>query len=124
MRPPQGVNHDAATRLAGRADQYIQIHLNAPLSASSVAVTLRCNPDYLGRVFQKAYGYTLTDAIHKHRHQKARTLLLDSLLSIKEVSLACGFTDAGYFRRLFRRQEGLSPAAFRQLYAHMHVNAE
>ncbi|WP_309569999.1 AraC family transcriptional regulator [Deinococcus sp.] len=34
----------------------------------------------------------------------------------------CGFEEVGYFRRLFKRQEGVSPRAFRQLYARLHVH--
>lgn len=113
---------EVSTTLANRADQFIRRHFNQPLSTSMIAAALRCNGDYLGRVFQKAYGCTLTSAIHKQRHQKARSLLLDDKLSIKEIALACGFDEAVYFRRLFRRREGLSPTAYRRLYAHMHVN--
>ncbi len=124
VRPSPTAVDTAAAKLAGRADLFIRLHFIKPLTASTISAALRCNADYLGRVFQKAYGYTLTDAIHKQRHQKARSLLLDGVLSIKEIALACGFNDVGYFCRLFRRQEGFSPAAFRQLYAHMHVNVE
>jgi len=124
VRPSPAADHEAADSLASRADLFIRLHLSEPLSTSTIAAALRCNSDYLGRIFQKAYGYPLTDAIHKQRHQKARALLMDGELNIKEIALACGFDDAGYFRRLFRRQEGISPAAFRQLYTHIHVNME
>lgn len=124
VRPSPAAGDSAAAKLASRADLFIRLHFHEPLTASSVAATLRCNADYLGHVFRRAYSHTLTEAIHRHRHQKARALLLDGALSIKEIARVSGYEDAGYFRRLFRRQEGFSPSAFRQLYAHMYVNVE
>ena len=34
--------------------------------------------------------------------------------SITDVALAVGFSDSGYFSRVFRREVGLSPEAFRR----------
>ncbi|MEI6168220.1 MAG: AraC family transcriptional regulator [bacterium] len=122
--PPDASLNETTASLAHRAEQYIGLHANEPISTQAIATALRCNADYLGRIFQKSYGHTLTDAIHKQRHHKARSLLMDSTLSIKEIAQTCGFDDVGYFRRLFKRQTGLSPLAFRGLYAHLHVNKE
>lgn len=125
MPRPTAVSPGSAPAiLAARAEQYIQAHYTEPISVADVAAALHCNPDYLGRVYRRAHGQTLTDAIHRRRHQRARTLLLDGDRSIKEVAQICGFVDAGYFRRLFHAREGLTPARFRQLYAHLHVNSE
>ena len=114
----------AAVRLAGRADALIRTRFHEPLSTSSVARTLRCNPDYLGRVFHKVYGCTLTEALHGRRLKVACRLLLESDETVEKVASSCGFRDATYFRRLFKRREGVSPRAFRQLYAKQHVNTE
>lgn len=114
----------AAARLAGRADTLIRTHFHEPLSTSSVARALHCNPDYLGRMFQKVYGLTLTEALHSRRLKMAGRLLLESDKTVEEIALSCGFRDATYFRRLFKRREGVSPRAFRQLYAQQHVITE
>ena len=114
----------AAVRLAGRADALIRTHFHEPLSTSSLARKLHCNSDYLGRMFQKVYGCTLTEALHGRRLKVACRLLLESDKTVEEVAASCGFRDVTYFRRLFKRREGVSPRAFRQLYSKMHVNTE
>jgi AraC-like DNA-binding protein len=43
---------------------------------------------------------------------------------VDEVARRCGFEDPGYFRRIFRRHEQMSPRAYRHLYGRVHVNAE
>lgn len=111
-------------RLAQRADTYIRLHYASPINTSQMADTLDCHPDYLGRVFTAVYGYTLTEAIHRQRLRQARQLLMDGESNITQIAGQCGFTDVGYFRRLFRRYEGMSPVAYRDLYARVHVNSE
>jgi len=111
-----------AAVLAGRADAYLHTHFHTQISTSSLARELGCNPDYLGRVFRSVYGRTPTEAIHWRRLRHARRMLLESDRNVEEISRACGFGDVRYFRRLFKRQEGMTPLAFRHLYAQMHVN--
>lgn len=113
---------DAAATLAGRAARYVRTHFHEPIGTDSVARELRCNPDYLGRVFRASVGRTLTEALHECRLRKARALLLDGEKNVDEVARACGFADPGYFRRLFRRREGITPRAFRRQAARLHLN--
>lgn len=110
--------------LASRAEDYIRTHFDKSISARDIARTLRCNPDYLGRIFHLAFDCTLTERLHQRRIQKAKSLLMDSTLSIKEITRVCGFNDTVFFRRIFERQCDMPPLAFRKLYARVHVNTE
>jgi AraC-like DNA-binding protein len=110
--------------LAGRALEYIRAHLHLPLTASVVAQEMGYQSDYLNRVFQLIYRHTLTQEIHLSRIGYARYLLLHSSQSIKEIALSCGFSDANYFARMFKRYEGVTAANFRQLHAQADVNFE
>jgi AraC-like DNA-binding protein len=108
--------------LASRAEDYIRTHFNKSISARDIARTLRCNPDYLGRIFHLAFDCTLTERLHQRRIQKAKSLLLDGKLNINEIASDCGFNDAVFFRRIFERKCDMTPLAFRKLYARVHVN--
>jgi AraC-like DNA-binding protein len=112
----------SATVLANRAEVYIRIHFDGPISTSAVADYLHCNPDYLGRVFQRVYHTTITDYIHRCRFKRALQLLLDENASIEEVARTCGYTDIRYFRNQFKLREGMTPLAYRKLYAQTHIN--
>ena len=46
------------------AHTYIRINYDRPITASKVAQALGYNADYLGRIYRKVYGCTLTEAIH------------------------------------------------------------
>ncbi|MDX2138860.1 MAG: AraC family transcriptional regulator [Chloroflexota bacterium] len=116
--------HPASILLASQANEIIQTKMHENLSTSYLATMLSCNPDYLGRIFRQVHGITLTDAIHKYRMIQARKLLLETNLTIGDVARRCGFHDMSYFRRVFRRWEGMNPRAYRQMFAHRVVNTE
>lgn len=120
--PGSGPPSDAAAALAARAQRLIQTRFHEAISTVDIADALSCNADYLGRVFRKTFGRTLVDEIHEVRLRNARRLLLESALNVDQISRQCGFQDSGYFRRVFRKRQGLAPRAFRQLYARAHVN--
>jgi AraC-like DNA-binding protein len=109
--------------LAARAEAVVARRLHErDLSASRVAAALDVNADYLTRALKAARGLTLTDLIHRRRLKEARAMLLDGAANAKQVAARCGFADAAYLRRLFKRHEGVTPAQFRRLYARTHVN--
>ena len=110
--------------LASNAARHIRIHFQEDLNTAAVATALGFNPDYLGRAFRKAYGMTLTEAIHQRRIRHASHLLRDTSMTIDEISRASGYADPGYFRRMFKRVEGTTPGKHRRLYARVHVNTE
>jgi AraC-like DNA-binding protein len=110
--------------LASRAETFIHTHFHEPLKTSLIAANLQCNPDYLGRIYNRARGKTLTDAIHNIRVKHAIPLLLDGHLNINEIAKKCGFEDSAYFCRIFKRSKGVSPSTYRRTYSLLHVNTQ
>lgn len=104
------------------AHTYIRINYDRPITTSKVAEALGYNADYLGRIYRKVYGCTLTEAIHRRRVGVACDFLLDSNLNIEQIAQKCGYTDPDYFRRVFRRYMKISPGDYRNEYSHVHVN--
>jgi AraC-like DNA-binding protein len=84
------------------------------LTVTSIARQLNCTPDYLSYLFHRETGDTLIHYIHQQRILGAAESLANSALSVSEIAWACGFSDAGYFSRIFRRAKGVSPLAFRR----------
>lgn len=115
---------DGANVVAVRAHTYIRLNYDSPISSSKIAETLGYNPDYLGRIYRKVYGHTLTEAIHRRRIHVACRYLLDSDMTIKQIAQECGFSDSDYFRRIFHRQMQMPPDAYRKQFARLHVNTQ
>lgn len=119
---PQTENGGVA--LAWKAQQLIRTQFHLPLSTSMLARQLHCNADYLGRVYRRAFNLTITDAIHRQRIMSAEKMLLTDSCSLSEVAQRCGFQDAGYFRQIFRKAVGLTPAAWKRRYCKEHINSD
>lgn len=113
----------ARARLADAVRRFIEEEYRKPISTSSIARALRYNPDYLERVFFGQKETSIVDAIHQKRIDVARALLHNDVRrNINEIAFECGFTDPGYFHRMFKRLTGLTPREFRSLYARTHIN--
>ena len=67
------------------------------------------------RAFADEYGITPVQLILEERLKYAKKLIQEHPdISIKEVAYSSGFNDPNYFARAFRRQEGLTPSAYKQ----------
>ncbi len=113
---------DELNVVATWAHTYIRINYDRPITTGTVAEALGYNPDYLGRIYHKVYGCTLTDAIHRRRIAMACNYLLDTQMTIEQIAEKCGFADPDYFRRIFRRHMQISPGTSRNEYSHIHIN--
>jgi AraC-like DNA-binding protein len=115
-------NPNAGEALAARAEQFIATRFPQGVHAGDVAKAMGCHPDYLGRVFRRAHGCTVSEAIHRRQLQEARWRLREGGQSIEEVAFACGFREPRYFRKLFTAAQGVSPREYRKLHARIRVN--
>lgn len=114
---------DNETVLAERISAYIASHFHEQISSSQIAAHLNYNPDYLERVFRREKHLSITSAIHYRRIKEARAQLLSyNDKNINQIAFACGYTDPGYFRRMFKRRTNMTPKEFRALYSHTHIN--
>lgn len=112
----------STNNLAIRAERLIQTHALEPLSTADIAQKLACNPDYLGQVFRHTFRMTITEAITRMRLAQAKRLLMDSPLNIDQIARQSGFATPGYFRRIFKASQGISPRQYRHLHQRLSIN--
>lgn len=118
----QAETSETAASLAGHIQAFIDEHNDQPISTSDIAAAMGYNEDYLGRVFRQVQQMTITEAIHRSQIRLAKALLQTHHMNINQVAQRCGYNDPRYFRRLFRRYEGLTPSAYRRLHARAFIN--
>ncbi len=93
---------------------YLQENYRQPYSLEKLAATFGCKTAYLLRLYNRITGSTPTQELIKLRVEKAKRLLVGHPnLEIKQVTSAVGYEDPLYFSRLFKRETGLAPTAFR-----------
>ena len=69
------------------------------------------------RRFVAATGRRPIDHVHRLRIERARDLIERGDVAIDDAGYQVGYEDPAFFRRLFRRTTGLTPAAYRRKYA-------
>ncbi|MFA5495220.1 MAG: AraC family transcriptional regulator [Porticoccaceae bacterium] len=86
------------------------------LGPSLVDLSAACGlqPRQLSEKFRNTLGVTLRQYVAESRIKKARTLLHDDQLLIKEVAYICGFQNAAAFTAAFRKATDMTPQEFRE----------
>lgn len=93
---------------------YIDFHYSEELSLSLLAERFSASESYLSSLFKKGTKMTVTDYINTTRLRQALVYLNASAKTVGEIASACGFFDANYFSRLFKKYYGVSPRQYRR----------
>ena len=96
------------------AENYIHCnYASATLNRAEVAAALNVSVPTLSRAFEKCSGYTFLEYLTQIRLDNARKLLQDGSCRINEIAQLCGFANAGYFARIFKKAYGKTPGKYR-----------
>ncbi len=93
---------------------YIHQNYASPLSRQQVASALGVSEGYLSEFFKQEMGLSPWDLLKRFRIQRACELLKTTDDSITEIASLVGFEDPSYFGRVFSKQVGVSPKAYRE----------
>ncbi len=97
-----------------RIRQRIEMNPQERVSLESIAEDERICPRHLRRLFAEETGMSPAEYRIRARVTKARQLLRESNLSVKEIAAELGYTDGFTFSRQFKQVSGLSPTTYRQ----------
>lgn len=86
------------------------------MKINKLASIAHISPDHFSRLFVREFGTTPLQFIIAARMTRAKMLLATEDMSIAEVSDSVGVDDPAYFCRLFKKNTGMSPMAYRQKY--------
>jgi signal transduction histidine kinase/AraC-like DNA-binding protein len=101
-------------QLVRKAMAFLHAHYAEPLTRQEIARHVGLDEDYLTYCFRQELGITPITYLNRCRIHQAKQLLRQSGESVTAIALQVGFSDSGYFSRVFRREVGLSPDAYRR----------
>ena len=105
---------DAVVR---RCESWLREHWLDADAVARVAQVAGIAERTLERRFKAATGCSLLEYLQNLRIEQAKQLLESGPTAIDEVSASCGYADASFFRRLFKRLTGLTPGQYRRLFS-------
>jgi len=111
---PRSRNNTAAMDARVRAViTCMQQSINQPLSSRILSKTVNLSPSRMRQLFKDAMGQSPMEHLKHLRMQRSEQLLTSTFLSVKEITVACGFGDVSHYVRDFKKTHGLTPSEFR-----------
>jgi AraC family transcriptional regulator len=117
IEPPKA----AATNWRGRRPPWLdrsveRLRAPSPPSIASLAEEAGVHPVYFTRIFRAAVHSTPGALARRARLERTAVELLDGGRSVAAVAHGAGFADHSHFCRHFRREFGVTPSQYRELF--------
>jgi AraC-like DNA-binding protein len=103
----------AAPSFVAEVERFCKSSLDRPIGVEDMARVSNMSRYHFTRMFEQAKGVAPGRYLAALRLEHAVRLVARGKLSVREISERCGYGDANYFCKVFRRRFGVSPGAFR-----------
>lgn len=94
--------------------RFIEMHFSEDLTVDRIASEVCLSPSRLIHRIKSQYGLTLSDCITRIRMDKAKALLRKTEMTICEIAHEVGYSDQGYFTRVFKKCMNKTPGSYRK----------
>ena len=101
------------------AIEYIYKNKSENITVENMAKVCHISQSYFSRLFSKEMGDSFSNYISKLKINWAKELLEESDMSVSQISDELGFNEPGYFIKIFKKYEGVTPSVYRKYYKNM-----
>lgn len=105
-------NIDYSNHIVKATKEYLEKHYTEDISLENVAAQVNISPQYFSKLIKKTTGFNFIDWLSMLRVKKAKELLTNSNLTVKEVCFMVGYKDPNYFSRIFKKRIGITPSEY------------
>jgi AraC-like DNA-binding protein len=102
-----------ATRTYEAICLYVQENSQLPLTRESVAEHFALAPNHISRLFRQQGLMRFNDYLNLVRINRAKFMLRNYGLTLKEVAANCGYGEVAYFCRIFKKITKETPTQYR-----------
>ena len=92
---------------------YLQGNFQNSLTRESVASHFGLAPNHISRLFRSEGQVRFNDYVNLIRMNRAKFMLRNYNLPLKEIAAKCGYQDVAYFCRMFKRMNKKTPTQYR-----------
>lgn len=100
--------------MIAQAIRYIRKHYQEHLTLEETASAVSLSPTYFSRIFNAKMHISFSSYVNRLRVEQAQRLLLNTRLSLVEISGLVGFEDQSYFSKVFKSFTNVSPRNYRK----------
>ena len=110
------VTEESSSRRVAKVKKYINSHYMEEVRLSTLANLVGMSESAFSRFFKTHTGKKLSEYIIDIRLGYASRMLIETSISIAEISYKCGFNNLSNFNRIFKKYKGCSPTEFKDNY--------
>lgn len=103
---------DYSNHIVKTTKEYLEKNYAEDISLEDIAAQVNISPQYFSKLIKKTTGFNFIDWLSMLRVKRAKELLINSDLSVKEVCFMVGYKDPNYFSRIFKKRNGMTPSEF------------
>ena len=99
--------------VAGNIQAFIEHNYMDDISLQTVAEAMNYSDAYFCKIFKQCFDNNFIVYLSEYRVARAKELLGDILINVKDVSQKVGYRDSNYFAKVFKRIAGVTPTEYR-----------
>ncbi len=92
--------------------EYVNMNYREGISTQGIAESVGLTTNSFCRFFKKMVNKPFIQFVNEFRTRRAAELFSEHAYSVSEVMYKCGYTDASYFTRQFKKNHGLTPTQY------------
>ena len=104
-----------AVELTNRFKEHLHKKINFTHKVSDYADMLHISPNHLNKSVKLITNKTPSEWIRNTLINESKVLIFQTDLTIQQIAFELGIDDPSYFTRIFKKQEGVTPAAYRKM---------
>lgn len=97
-----------------RIRDYLEEHFQENIRLDDLASGFFISKYHLSREYKKLFGVTINDDLTSKRITHAKSFLRFSDLGLEDIAAKCGFQNSGYFIKVFKKEENVTPLQYRK----------
>jgi AraC-like DNA-binding protein len=113
LKSPQTQRPRKAIRTYESICLYVQENFHSPISRESVADHFGLAPNHVSRLFRKEGFMRFNDYLNLVRVNRAKFMLQNYSMPLKEIAASCCYSDPAYFCRVFKKTCKITPTEYR-----------
>lgn len=105
---------ELSSSVIDKAKAYMDRQYHKDISLDEVSKEANISPYYFSKLFKEETGKNFIEYLTNLRMNKAKELLCETDMSMKEICCNIGYSDPNYFSRIFKKNVGQTPTEFKE----------
>lgn len=97
-------------------ENYVKQHYSEEIDLNTISELLNMCPSHISNLFKKETGINFSSYLTKVRMDAAKQLLQNSDTLIYEIAESTGYSNSGYFGKVFKKFFGITPEEYKRKY--------